>query len=119
MLKIKTKQIYSKTKSNNNFLRHHTMERSDKEQEEFEKYRERVHGTESENENRPQPGSWARAIFAIIMVIVYVGVGILLLYNFFGWSEQYNILRYVIGPVLIIYGIWRAYRYKAGIDSRL
>jgi cytoskeletal protein RodZ len=94
------------------------MERSDKENEEFEKYRQRVHGTEEEDNGKVHI-PWARLIFAIIMVIIYVGVGILLLINFFGWAEDYNILRYVIGPVLIIYGIFRGYRLYAGIDRTM
>lgn len=57
-----------------------------------------------------------RAIFGIIMIIVYVGMGILLLINFFGWDGDWAWTRYVVGIVLIIYGIWRAYRQAKGID---
>lgn len=61
-----------------------------------------------------------RTIFGIIMIIIYVGMGVLLLINFFNWdtSTGMNIARIVVGIVLIIYGVWRAYRQYAGIDSR-
>ena len=57
-----------------------------------------------------------RAIFGIIMIVIYVGMGVLLLINFFNWAPDYDIARYIVGPVLIIYGIWRAYRQVKGID---
>lgn len=57
-----------------------------------------------------------RAIFGIIMIIVYVGMGVLLLINFFGWNGDWAWTRYVVGVVLVIYGIWRAYRQVKGID---
>ena len=57
-----------------------------------------------------------RAIFGIIMIIVYVGMDVLLLINFFGWNGDWAWTRYVVGVVLVIYGIWRAYRQVKGID---
>ena len=57
-----------------------------------------------------------RAIFGIIMIIVYVGMGVLLLINFFGWNGDWAWTRYVVGVVLVIYAIWRAYRQVKGID---
>ena len=57
-----------------------------------------------------------RAIFGSIMIIVYVGMGVLLLINFFNWGGDWAWTRYVVGVVLIIYGIWRAYRQVKGID---
>ena len=89
----------------------------EQESEEFRKYREQMHGTEEES--RPALGGQNKAmrtVFAIIMIIVYIGVGILLLINFFNWSDSINWIRYIIGIVLIIYGAFRAYRYVAGID---
>ena len=49
-----------------------------------------------------------------------LGMGVLLLINFFDWEQStgMNIARIVVGIVLIIYGVWRAYRQYAGIDSR-
>ena len=57
-----------------------------------------------------------RAIFGIIMIIVYVGMGVLLLINFFDWGGDWAWTRYVVGIVLVIYGILRAYRQVKGID---
>ena len=54
-------------------------------------------------------------IFGIIMIIVYVGVGILLLINFFNWNADWAWTRYVVGVMLIIYGLFRAYRAAKGI----
>ncbi len=58
-----------------------------------------------------------RAIFGIIMIIVYVGMGVLLLINFFNWGGDWAWTRYVVGVVLVIYGVWRAYRQVKGIDE--
>lgn len=58
-----------------------------------------------------------RTIFGIIMIIVYVGMGILLLINYFGWQGDWAWTRYVVGVMLVLYGIWRAYRQIKGIDS--
>lgn len=60
-----------------------------------------------------------RAIFGIVMIIIYVGMGVLLLINFFNWDGDWSWTRYVVGIVLIVYGLWRAYRQYKGIDSRL
>ena len=62
----------------------------------------------------------ARMIFGIFMIIIYVGMGILLLVNFFEWeSGSWEWLRWTGGVLLILYGIWRAYRQFAGIDSNI
>ncbi len=61
-------------------------------------------------------GSVMRTIFGIIMIIIYVGMGVLLLINFFNWGGDWAWTRYVVGIVLIIYGLWRAYRQIKGID---
>ena len=57
-----------------------------------------------------------RAVFGIIMIVIYVGMGVLLLINFFNWGGDWAWTRYVVGIVLIIYGLWRAYRQVKGID---
>ena len=93
------------------------MKRTDEENEAFRQYREKVHGTD--DERRPAIGSsnkTMRAIFAIIMIIVYIGVGVLMLINFFQWDASIDWMRWIIGIVLIVYGVFRAYRYLAGID---
>ena len=78
-------------------------------------------GTENyPNNERPSDANKAnsimRAIFGIIMIIVYVGMGVLLLINFFNWGGDWAWTRYIVGIVLVIYGLWRAYRQVKGID---
>lgn len=49
--------------------------------------------------------------FGIFMVLLYVGMGIALLTDFFGWGNQsWGWMRWIVGPVLIIYGFYRGYR---------
>lgn len=69
-----------------------------------------------ENETGNKANSIMRGIFGIIMIVIYVGMGVLLLINFFGWGGDWAWTRYVVGIVLIIYGLWRAYRQVKGID---
>lgn len=91
------------------------------ESEEFRKYREQMHGTDEEREdNRPKPAKTMRTIFGIFMIIIYIGMGILCVTNWFGYPETtgWTIGRWIVGVVLIIYGIWRGYRQYAGIDSK-
>lgn len=94
--------------------------RDPKEEEEFRKYREQMHGTEEEEAPRKTPGGSMRYIFGIFMILVYLGMGILCVTNFFGYPDNtgWTVGRWVVGVVLIIYGVWRAYRQFAGIDSR-
>ncbi len=87
--------------------------------EEFERYRQQMHGNDDKDNRRQGPGRIMRLVYTIFMVVIYIGMGVLLLLNFFGWAPQYTWPRDIVGVVLIIYGIWRAYRYYAGIESRL
>lgn len=90
--------------------------------EAFRRYREQMHPEESDADNtRHKPGSVMRSIFGIFMIIIYIGMGILCITNFFGYpaTDGWTIGRWVVGVVLIIYGIWRGYRQFAGIDSRI
>lgn len=59
-----------------------------------------------------------RMIFGIIMIIVYIGMGVLILINFFGWGPGFmQWMRWILGVLFIVYGLWRAYRQFKGIDS--
>lgn len=58
-----------------------------------------------------------RTIFGIIMIIVYIGVGAMFMLGVFdplfgGWPW----FKWVVGGLLIAYGIWRGYRQFAGLD---
>ena len=70
-----------------------------------ERRRQRLEERENASPNRIMG-----TIFAVIMIIVYVGVGVLLLINYFGWGGDWAWTRYVVGIMLIIYGIFRAFR---------
>lgn len=101
------------------------MSESDKnlreQNEEFRKYREQMHPEEFREEEEPRRHPRpVRTIFGIFMIIIYIGMGILCITNWFGYPDNsgWTIGRWVVGVVLIIYGIWRAYRQFAGIDSR-
>lgn len=67
-----------------------------------------------EEQQNKRPNAVMGTIFGIIMIIVYVGMGILLLINFFGWDSSWAWTRFVVGPVLIVYGLFRAYREYTG-----
>ncbi len=70
-----------------------------------------------ENDGRGvKPNQVMSTIFGIIMIIIYVGMGVLLLINFFNWNSDWAWTRYIVGVVLVIYGLWRAYRQVKGID---
>ena len=50
-------------------------------------------------------------VFGIFMVFIYVGMGILILKNYF-WTEENPMdwMRWIVGPLLIVYGIFRGWR---------
>ncbi len=77
--------------------------------------------TSYQQNNKPGKGinlnTVMRAVFGIIMIIVYVGMGVLLLINYFNWGGDWAWTRYVVGVMLIIYGIYRAWRQIKGVDS--
>lgn len=58
-----------------------------------------------------------RMVFGIIMILFYLALGVLVLCGLFPQlSGDFEWLRWVGGVVLILYGIWRAYRQIKGID---
>lgn len=84
----------------------------------FEEYRRKMHH-EKETESRsvvPSPKRAVAIAFGIFMIIVYVGVGVLLLVNFFRWDANFTWVRIVLGILLILYGVFRAYRQFIGSD---
>lgn len=54
-------------------------------------------------------------IFGVFMFLVYEGMGVLMLINFFGWKTDWAWTRWIVGVVLIIYGLYRGYRAYADI----
>lgn len=81
--------------------------------ESFEEYRERVHAGDRD---AVRPHKLIRAAFGIFMIILYVGMGVLLLVNAFNWTHDWAWCRYIVGIVLIIYGLFRGYRQYKGLD---
>lgn len=78
----------------------------------FDEYRREMHPDEEEGrEVVPTPHKAIAIGFGIFMIIVYVGMGVLLFMNFFQWDAQWAWIRYIVGVMLVIYGIFRAYRY--------
>lgn len=72
----------------------------------------------STNNNPAGTPKTMRAIFGIVMIIVYIGVGILFLTGFFApIYGSWEWIRWVGGIIFIVYGVWRAYRQFAGVDS--
>ncbi|MBD5228496.1 MAG: hypothetical protein HDS69_00385 [Bacteroidales bacterium] len=61
-----------------------------------------------------------RIVFGIFMVLVFGFVGLMLLFNWFNviYDPSWNWLRWVGGPIFILYGIFRGYRlYKGNQDN--
>lgn len=69
---------------------------------------------DNNNERRqsqiPSTSSILGIVFGIFMVIIYVGMGVLLIINFFNWTTDWAWVRWIVGIVLIVYGVFRGYR---------
>lgn len=58
-----------------------------------------------------------KIILGSIMVLVYVGMGVLFFIDLFGWAkmtEPWPVLNYIVGVILVLYGIYRGYRLYKG-----
>ena len=66
-----------------------------------------------DNENRKTPKGAALA-FGILMILVYLGMGLLFILNVFDVINP--VVSYIIGGLLILYGIFRGYRLYKGIN---
>ncbi|MDE6296359.1 MAG: hypothetical protein K2L89_00800 [Muribaculaceae bacterium] len=65
--------------------------------------------------NRPEAPKGARMAFGIIMILVYLIVGLLFIFQFFDIINP--VVSYVVGGLLIIYGIFRGYRLYVGSNQ--
>lgn len=93
--------------------------KQNKENADFEEYRRKMHRDAEEERGRavvPSPKRSVAIAFGIFMILVYVGVGVLLIINVFRWDPSWTWARWVVGCLLIIYGIFRGYRMFAGSD---
>ncbi|MDE5806496.1 MAG: hypothetical protein K2H76_00130 [Muribaculaceae bacterium] len=64
--------------------------------------------------NRPEAPKGARLAFGIIMIIVYLGVGLLFIFKMFDIINP--VVSYVVGGLLILYGIFRGVRLYKGVN---
>ena len=75
-----------------------------------------VTAMEQDNKNKTSKKS-IKVMFGLFMIFIYVSMGILVLLGMFDWLPSWA--RFSLGTLFIVYGIWRCYRYIAGIDSRV
>lgn len=75
------------------------------------------HTTESVRKSMPSTTGILGVVFGIFMVIVYVGMGVLLFINFFNWGSDWAWTRWVVGAVLIVYGIYRGFRTYTSVKT--
>ncbi len=61
------------------------------------------------NENK-EPGRAGRIGFDIFMVIFYIAVGFLCIFKFGSFDIINSTVSYIVGGLLIVYGIFRGYR---------
>ncbi len=93
--------------------------KQDKNNAEFDEYRRTMHGEDEQESGRPVVPAPKRPVaiaFGIFMILIYVGVGVLLIINLFRWDPSWTWARWVVGILLIIYGIFRGYRLFSGAD---
>ena len=53
-------------------------------------------------------------VFGIIMIAIYLGMAYLLLFTSL-FSNLYDIVRYIMGGVFAVYGVFRGYRLFVGM----
>lgn len=73
-------------------------------------YERRPSASEAIKAKFPAP---IRVFFALFMMVFFVLVGLMLLFNWFNviYDPSWNWFRWVAGPIFILYGIFRAYRF--------
>ena len=69
-----------------------------------------------DSNNTPRRPSTMGIIFGAIMIVKYVGMGVLMFTPFFANVITIAWIRYFLGIMFILYGVWRAVRQIRGID---
>lgn len=68
--------------------------------------------------NLPKP---LRVFFAVFMALVFVFVGLMLIFNWFNViydpATIWKILRFVGGPIFVLYGLYRGYKFYKGSNA--
>ncbi|MDE7135358.1 MAG: hypothetical protein K2N91_01890 [Muribaculaceae bacterium] len=69
----------------------------------------------SNRDNANMPKGF-RLFFGIFMGLVFIGAGLMLLFNWFNviYDPSWNLLRWIGGPIFILYGFFRGYRLYKG-----
>jgi hypothetical protein len=78
----------------------------------------------TENEDRKlAPAKMVSLIFGIVMVVLYIGLGTTIIFYPPGFLNLPGSYSTALGIMLIVYGIFRAYkiyqRYQSGPDTEL
>ncbi len=68
---------------------------------------------EEETAKKKQPLGM-NVVFGMIMIAIYLGMAYLLLFTTL-FSNLYDIVRYVMGAVFAVYGVFRGYRLFVGM----
>lgn len=68
---------------------------------------------EEDAEKKKQPLGM-NVVFGMIMIAIYLGMAYLLLFTTL-FSNLYDIVRYVMGVVFAVYGVFRGYRLFVGM----
>lgn len=64
------------------------------------------------NGNNGNTPKGMRVVFGIFMILIYVGVGLMFIFDIFNIDNM--AVSCVVGGLLILYGIFRAYRLYIG-----
>ncbi len=68
---------------------------------------------ENTGKEKKQPLSM-NIVFGMIMIAIYLGMAYLLLFTSL-FSNLYDIVRYIMGGVFAVYGVFRGYRLFVGM----
>lgn len=81
------------------------------EQESFARYRERMQ--EERMADRAPRRSWLVGV-GVLFALLYIGMGVAMLLNWFKWTSSWDVPRYIVGAVLMVYGVYRGWRVANG-----
>lgn len=71
----------------------------------------------SKNKSGFEVSKIIRYFFGVFMMLFYIAMGIVLIGNYLNLPENdYSWTRYLVGVILIVYGVWRGYRQFTGRD---
>lgn len=71
------------------------------------------YGEEDDDSTKKRPLGM-NVVLGMIMIAIYLGMAYLLLFTTF-FSNLYDIVRYIMGVVFAVYGVFRGYRLFVGM----